>query len=183
MAESDSPSTYSALELEDVAELLGVSERMVRNYIKDNDLPCRGDGRGRRFAWPEVREWYVQYRISLSGSRGSLGVSMPEVGKESIDQAVLRRTVAEANLKELQLATGRGDVVAVKDVERSVGKVAAGLKTAILAMPSKMAGSMVGLKTKAQAAEVLRGEAETLCRKLIMIGRESAALPEGSDAG
>jgi hypothetical protein len=71
------PNEMEALELEDVASLLEASERMVRNYIKDNGLPCSGDGRGQRFVWAYVCEWYVKYRIELAGSRGNLGSQIP----------------------------------------------------------------------------------------------------------
>lgn len=154
------------LELEDVASLLGVSERMIRNYMKDNDLPCIGDGRGRRFVWAEVREWYVRYRIEKDGNRGNEPCQIPGDDDENMDEVQLRKLKAEADLKELELATKRGEVVAIEDVKRSMENVAASLKSAILAMPSKLATRLVGMRDKRAINDVLTGEAEELCRKL-----------------
>jgi excisionase family DNA binding protein len=169
------------LELEDIASLLGVSERMVRNYIKDNDLPCVGDGRGRRFVWADVREWYVSYRIEKDGSRGNEACQIPEDDAENMEQASLRKLKAEADLKELELATKRGEVVAIEDVKRSVENVAASLKSAILAMPSKLATRLVGMKDKRAINDVLTGEAEELCRKLQHVADKPVDDGEESD--
>ena len=40
---------------------LGVGERQLRN-LETKGLPCRGDGRAKRYAWPLVWEWYAVYR-------------------------------------------------------------------------------------------------------------------------
>lgn len=176
MSADETPSTYSALELEDVAELLGVSARMVRNYIKDNDLPCSGDGRGRRFSWPAVREWYVQYRIELAGSRGSLGISVPARDEETYDQAVLRKVKKEADLLEIKLARERGQVVAIADAKAAMARVASSLRTAILAMPAKLTGQLFGVKDRKRIQEILQREAEAQCRRLM------ALRPSSSDA-
>jgi phage terminase Nu1 subunit (DNA packaging protein) len=169
------------LELEDIALLLGVSGRMVRNYIKNNNLTCVGDGRGRRFIWSDVREWYVSYRIERDGSRGNEGCQIPEDDTENMEEASLRKLKAEADLKELELATKRGEVVAIEDVKRSVENVAASLKSAILAMPSKLATRLVGIKDKRAVNDVLTGEAEELCRKLQHVGRRPVEDDEEGD--
>lgn len=174
------PNEMEALELEDIASLLGVSERMVRNYIKDNKLPCNGDGRGRRFAWPQVREWYVQYRIELAGSRGSLGVSVPPIDDETLDQATLRRVKAEADLKELQLARERGQVAAVADVERVLSAAVMAVQTQVLAVPSRLATQMLGLEDHARAVAILTAEMRQLLSNLPTIDavREAAVTAE-----
>src|SRR5262245_3627135 len=111
------PKNYEALDTETIAELLGVSARQVRNLVKDKGLPSRDDPRGRRFVWPDVLEWYVKYRTEMRGSRGNGSAteeSQPEEqDQETLEQATTRKTIAEANLKELELATKRGQVVAV----------------------------------------------------------------------
>lgn len=163
------PNGMETLELEDVASLLGVSERMVRNYIKDNNLPCVGDGRGRRFVWADVREWYVQYRIQLSGSRGSLGVSVPSADEETLDEAVLRKTKAEADLKELQLARERGQVASVADVEKVLASSTLAIQTQVLAVPSRLATRMLGLQDHGQAVAILEAEMRQVLTNLSTI--------------
>lgn len=168
------PNEMEALDIEDVASLLGVSERMVRNYINDNDLPCRGDGRGRRFIWSEVREWYVAYRIEKDGSRRN-GLTPAEFSpqiptSETFTEATLRKVKAEADLLEVKLAKERGLVVAVADVQRNVSKVAVAIKTAVLAMPDKLTDQLFGLKDKKRLRSILERETSDICRKLMDVG-------------
>jgi excisionase family DNA binding protein len=181
MSSGETPSTYSALELDDVAELLGVSSRMIRNYIKDNDLPCSGDGRGRRFAWAEVREWYVQYRIDLAGSRGSLGVSVPSRDGETYDEAVLRKVKKEADLLEIKLARERGQVVAIADAKAAMARVSSALRTSILSMPAKLTGHLYGVKDRKRIQEILQREADALCRRLMALRPNTADADAGDD--
>lgn len=181
MADLDSPSTYSALELEDVAELLGVSERMVRNYIKNNDMPCSGDGRGRRFQWPEVRERYVQYRIELAGNRGSLGISVPSRDEETFDQAALRKMKGDADLVEIKVARERGQVVAIADAKMAMARVASSLRTAILAMPARLTGHLFGVKDRKRIQEILQREADAQCRRLMALTPTVEQVGDDSD--
>jgi phage terminase Nu1 subunit (DNA packaging protein) len=169
------------LELEDIASLLGVSERMIRNYIKDNALPCRNDGRKRVFVWDEVREWYVAYRIAKDGSRGSLSTQVPV--KEDINAASLRKTVAEADLKELQLAKERGQVAAIDDVERILSAANMATQTQILAVPSRLATQMLGLEDHGRAVSILEAEMRQLLSNLATIDavKESVGLQQRED--
>jgi phage terminase Nu1 subunit (DNA packaging protein) len=186
MSIDDSPIEMTALDVDDVAQLLCVSPRMIRNYIKENDLPCRGDGRGRRFAWPDVLEWFVSYRLGIAGSRGKTGQSRQDKDPVALqlEQMAenLRKTTAEADRLELKLAQERGEVVATRDVEASIAKVASSIKTAILAMPAKLANRVYGVKDKGSVRSILDREARDLCARLATIGQESAPKPAGDDA-
>jgi len=168
------------LELEGIASLLGVSERMVRNYIKDNELPCIGTGRSRRFVWADVLEWHAQYRIRLAGSRGSPTSSAEQ---ETLDQAMLRKTVAEADLKELQLARERGQVASIADVEKVLAASVLATQTQILAIPSRLATRMLGITEHAQAVSVLDAEMRQLLTNLATIDAVKEAAACGGGAG
>lgn len=62
----------SGLEMDEkaVALHLGVSTRMVRNYLRLHELPCVGNGRERKFEWLKVLEWYVGYRVNVGFKGG-----------------------------------------------------------------------------------------------------------------
>lgn len=164
------PNEMEALELEDIASLLGVSERMVRNYIKDNNLPCRQDGRKRLFVWNEVREWYVAYRIDLAGSRGSLAPQIPVNGdNESLEEAILRKTKAEADIKELQLAEMRKQVASIEDVEKVLTSANLATKTQIEALPSKLAIQLIGIDDQGKIHGIIQRETFQLLTNLATI--------------
>jgi phage terminase Nu1 subunit (DNA packaging protein) len=156
----------SALDTDDIASLLGVSDRQVRNYVKDKGLPCKDDPRGRRFSWPDVLEWYIIFRLEKSGSRGNPEPDPATDQTESMEAALCRKTVAEADLKELELATKRGQVVAVADVHRTMANLSKAMQTKILSMPTKLSARLVGLKEREQIRHVLDREARQLCHDL-----------------
>lgn len=165
----------AALDTDDVAALLDVSDRQVRNYVKDKGLPSFDDGRGRRFVWSEVLAWYVRFCAEKAGSRGSQEDEEPEVKGETFNEAICRKTVAEADLKELQLARERGQVVAIVDAQRMLANLAKAMQTKILSWPTKMAGRLVGLKEREQYRHVLDREARQLCHDLSTINAKPAA--------
>jgi excisionase family DNA binding protein len=165
----------TALDTDDVAALLDVSDRQVRNYVKDKGLPSFDDGRGRRFVWAEVLAWYVRFCAEKAGSRGSQEQAPEAAQKESFEAASTRKTIAEADLKELQLARERGQVVAIGDAQRMLANLAKAMQTKILSWPTKMAGRLVGLKEREQYRHVLDRESRQLCHDLSTINAKPAA--------
>ncbi|ADV83863.1 hypothetical protein AciPR4_3105 [Terriglobus saanensis SP1PR4] len=164
--------------------MLGKSERMIRNYIKDNGLPFVGDGRERRFIWAKVLEWYVAYRINLDGNRGNgLGASSlaPQIPtSETFDEAALRKLRAEADLVELKLASARGEVAAIADVERVLAASSISIQTQLLAVPSRLATQMLGLEDHGRAIAILEAEMRQVLTNLSTIDavREATGLAD-----
>ncbi|WP_446744286.1 helix-turn-helix domain-containing protein [Silvibacterium acidisoli] len=181
MPKGDQPKNFDVMTAPDVAELLGVSEKTVRNWMNKNGLPFQEAGRGRLLNWHEALKWYVNYRIAESGNDGN-GVSNKDAEteikpRETLEQAIQRKTIAEADRLELKLAQERGYVVAVSDVEKSVAAVATALKQAILGMPSKLITRLYGVRDKNAIRAILDAEARDLCVKLATIGQKSAPAP------
>lgn len=158
---------YEALDTETVAELLGVTARQVRNWVKDKGLPSRDDARGRRFIWRDTLEWYVSYRAEKDGSRGSQAPPEPAADEtESLEEATTRKTIAEADLKELELATKRGEVVAIADAERTIATIAKNIQQKLLAVASKLTSRLVGTTDRNRINAILDGEMRSLCAEL-----------------
>lgn len=176
-----SEKNFEALDTDDVAALLGVSDRMVRNYVKDKGLPCKGDGRSRLFVWRDVLEWYVQYRLEMAGSRGNEQQAPEGDEGETLDQALCRKTIAEADLKELQLAKERALVVSVADVERNIADVGKSIQTKILGFPTKLVGRVFGMKDRNALKAVLDSEARQICQELVQLGQIEKSEGGGED--
>lgn len=172
------------LTTKDLERLLGVSDRMVRNYANDGGMPSVGEGRNRHFIWAGVLEWWVDYQINLRGNRGSAkpvaGLSDPaSITIEQLKQN-LRKTTVESDRLELKLAQERGEVVAIGDVQSSVEKVASALKTSILGWPQKLTPQLVAVKDRATMRGILDKAARELCRQLATIGQSSAPEPKAA---
>ena len=180
---------FEALDIEDVAALLGVSVRMVRNYSKDKGLPCIGDGRGKRFVWLKVLEWYVAYRLDLAVQKGGNGGNGnghrgSEEEPETLDEAMLRKTAAEASLKELELAQKRGQVVAVDDAKAAITTVSKNIQQKLLSVPAKLTPRLVGTSDRNRINTILDKEMRQLCTELAAVSVQQAkrkAEPEEED--
>lgn len=169
---------FDALDSETVAELLGVTVRMLRIYCKDKGLPFHGDPRGRSFRWSEVREWFVEYRIAQAQNCGNGGNATPpkppdsdpeapqEVPQETFKEALTRKTRADADLKELELAVKRGQVVAIEDVRKTLEGLFTTVKQKILAIPSKLGGRLDGIRDRNQRKAILEAECRQVCQEL-----------------
>lgn len=172
---------YEALDTESVADLLGVSARQVRNWAKDKGLPSKDDPRGRRFIWRDTLEWYISYRAEKDGSRGSQqSASAPESdtdNAETFDQALTRKTIADANLKELELATKRGQVVAIADAQRAIEVVSKNVQQKLLSVPAKLTGRLMGVADRNRIHAILEVEMKQQCTELAGISLQANKRP------
>jgi excisionase family DNA binding protein len=196
MAKSKQPAKREFLAIDDVAELLLVTDRTIRNWLKDKAMPSVSDERGRRFAWNEVLPWYVKMRAEEDGNARKRVLSWPvaetpeppdeesEAEKECARQALLfqtgrealfRKNIAEADLKELELAERRRQVVAVEDVARIMGDTAKNLQVEILGWPTLMIGRIFGVRDRNQLFALLTNSARDLCTRLAGVETETPA--------
>lgn len=175
MAKSKEPAKFEVLAIDDVAAMLMVSDRTIRNWLKDKDMPSISDERGRRFDWSKVLPWYVKMRAEEGGSERKPeapttweDIERPQM-KENFDQALCRKTIAEADLKELELASKRRDVVAVADVSRIMQDVSKNLQIEILGWPTLMIGQIFGQRDRNRLFEILTRSAKELCTRLVHV--------------
>lgn len=169
---------YEVVDLETVAALLRRSPRQINNYINLKGLPSQGAGRRRTFNWFDVLEWYVGYRIELEMRGGSGGNdeadpeaeasdSDPQSGKpEDIRAANLRKTRAEANLKELALSRQRSEVIAIGDAKARLDRLMGNLRARLLSMPPKLASRIEGLPARTDREAAIKEEIEAVCREI-----------------
>lgn len=158
--------------VEDVAELLGVTPKTVRNWINKNDLPCKDDGRRRVLVWAEALEWYVQMRIVRDGNAGSAPEPDADERAETLEAAETRKTIAEADLKELRLAQLRNQLVPADEVGRNVGRVASAIKTKLDALPNSLAMRLLGKSDRVEVQQILQDAVYRIKLELASVGTE-----------
>jgi phage terminase Nu1 subunit (DNA packaging protein) len=150
------------LTVADIAELLGVTPRQVRNWIAEKGLPAKDGNRGRILNWPETLTWFVAYRISEGGNGGNgkaaPGQNTPDEPEEDYDHALARKVRAEADLTELKLARERGQVAAIADVEKVLSAANSSTRTLIQAFPAQLAPQLLGLEDRAAIYTLLQRE-------------------------
>ncbi len=95
----------SRLSQKELASLLLVEDRTVRN-LKDEGVPCHGEGRGRYYVWAEVEPWWFQRRARLVANRRNLGGDIPD-----LLESEARKAAADAEMAEMKAATMRGGLL------------------------------------------------------------------------
>jgi phage terminase Nu1 subunit (DNA packaging protein) len=177
----------SALSAVELAELFDVSEKTIRNWMNSNGLPFTAAGRGRVVAWPDALKWFVEYRIAEAGSVGKFSKNQASTDKpvatESYEDALGRKTRAEADLKELQLARERGQVAAIADVEKVLSASTLATQTQILAVPSRLSTQMLGIEDQSRAVAILTAEMRQLLSNLATIDAIRESPVQVEDAG
>ncbi len=167
------------MDIETVADLLSVSSRQIRTYITAG-LPAGRDGRKPVFRWPEVLDWYVGYKSAIEYGERPLASAddadlddeaLPEDDaaqgkKEDIRSASLRKTRADADLKELALSRERAEVITIADARSRLDRLFGNLRSQLLGMPPKLATRLAGIPEPTAMESVIKEEMETLCRDL-----------------
>ncbi|HSU19921.1 MAG TPA: hypothetical protein VLI45_09290 [Acidobacteriaceae bacterium] len=164
------------MDIETVADLLDVSTRQIRTYVTQFGCPSRKEGRTPVFSWPEVLNWYVGYKSALeAGDRAAVAQDEPDVDEgepagqrpnEDIRQATLRKTRAEANLKELALSRLRSEVITIADAKVRLDRMLGNLRAKLLGMAPKLASRIEGLKVRTEREAAIKDEIEALCREI-----------------
>jgi phage terminase Nu1 subunit (DNA packaging protein) len=140
----------------EVARRLLIDERSLRYMVSEKGAPKHGHGKDAFFEWDEIFTWFLAYRLDLAVQK-----ACPKLDKEdsaNLNEAVERRAIAEAALAELKLSRERGEVIAVSDVEKTVGNANANVRTRLLAIPSKLAAQIAGVSSKPKVKAMLEKE-------------------------
>lgn len=161
---------FASLSTAEAAKLFDVDERTIRNWMTGNGLPFTGDGKRRRISASAAVQWYVSWRLAESGKSGKKRPSATQIDDtESYENALARKTRAEANLKELQLAKAREEVASIADVERVLSASNMAVQTQLLAVPSRLATQMLGLEDHGRAVAILTTEMRQVLTNLASI--------------
>ena len=92
-------------------------DRTIRNWEKeDPPLPSHGSGKGKYYVWSETFTWWRSREFaSLIRATSQEGGKVPSI---AVSEA--RDAAAKAEIRELELAEKRAQLVALRDVEARV---------------------------------------------------------------
>ncbi len=164
---------YEATDAETVAGLLlgkgdsGISVRQLRNYC---DLGCPYEERDRKryFNWHKVLAWYIVFKSGGTDSTPEEGSEAPVPHKKPRDlhQENLRKTTADADIKELQLSKMRSEVITTTDAKIRLDRMMGNLRSRLLSLPPKVSARINGLKEPAAREAAIKEELEAICRDI-----------------
>lgn len=127
----------SLVDVGKVAVALNIEERRVQQLVKEG-MPREARG---QYDAVKCLLWYVRY-LQAALEKKSLPMQDGSYAGEREERVRLLR--ADADLKEIELAKERGQLVALRDVEDFNVDVVLTTKARIMAVPPRLAPELVG---------------------------------------
>lgn len=145
------------LTIAQVARLLNLSDRQVYNLVNRAVFAKHGQRKQAYYVWNEVLDGYLADKLA------QLRPAESKQDADNLAEAELRRTNADAKLKELKAAELEGNLVPVDWVIQTETKMNSAAKTRILGIPSDLARSM-----PAEHRREVKSKAERICKQACM---------------
>ncbi len=136
----------------ELAALLGLSTRQIRN-LEAEGIPFRSDGRRKEYPVPDAIRWYVG-RKQEEAERA--------VERTDYEEALARKTLAEARRAELQLAELEGSLIPRALAEQMLGRVLERIRSRLTAIPGVYSTQLAGLSPRALVQPLRRMVQEVL---------------------
>jgi phage terminase Nu1 subunit (DNA packaging protein) len=148
-----------------VAQRLQLTPRRIQQLVAEKPEGLPRESRS-RYDIDKVLDWYIaRLERQLAGESD-------EEGSISYNRERARDRAAGADLREIELAERRGQLVAITDVEKAMTDLVVAAKAAILGVPGRVALSLVGIDAGG-IREKLEHELEAALGKLA--GNQSGA--------
>lgn len=133
------------------ARRLGMTPQAIGVWASRAGAPVEGVGAKRRLIWPDFPKWR-DAELARQIREEAKAAAKPG----DFDEARTRKMAAEAELAEHELAKQRGDLITLADAEKEAELVFDRLRARLVAIPTKEAHRVVGLKKLPEATRVLR---------------------------
>ncbi|MDP2077331.1 MAG: hypothetical protein Q8J85_04745 [Sulfuricurvum sp.] len=135
------------LSAKDTAILLNVTTRSIQGY-KEKGIPIT-DSKPPKYPAREVVLWAIK--------NGVIDFALSTVTSAELEALPPRerKDLADAQLKELELAKKRGEVISVAEALEENSRVLVAFRARILSIPSSVAPSIVTCETVAEANAML----------------------------
>lgn len=138
----------------ELAKLLGVSSRNIRNLANDGELSCTVQGKNRKYDPAVAVREYIDYEKRKSaGKHTDKNAAEIELEKMKADLDWKR---ARADMAELELEELRGNMHSSLDVADMTADLIMTVKALLLALPGQLAVDLAETSNAGEASEILR---------------------------
>lgn len=148
----DSAGSDDKLPPASAADRLGITKRQLLN-LAERGMPKHGHGKDVYYAWPEIRDWYLTYRLDIAHPKGAF-----DSQDESLIGAQTRKYMADARRAEIKLARERGEVASIQDIQRVLEQCNANVRARLIAIPGKLTPKLVNIGSKPKVKGILEKE-------------------------
>lgn len=125
----------------ELAEVLGVSMVSITTWMGDGMPYVEGGGKGKPFVFEttECIEWWAENKRRRKAKPNPQNpFEEPGDAPETIEEADRRKTIAQADKAELELAKAAGRVVEIADVAQVVAEMNVRVRTRLLGIGNKV---------------------------------------------
>lgn len=132
--------------------MVGVSSRQITNYVKDG-MPFINIGNSKQRSFPIKKciDWLIL--------KGYMEIKYDKSTETEEDLEDLppkeRKDLADARLKELELAKKKGELISLDEIRTEVEYIVSSVKNKALGVPSKIAPALIGIGTIAETKAIL----------------------------
>lgn len=130
-------------------EILNVTSDRLHK-LREVGMPHTGFKRATKYPLTLCIQWYIAYEVQRSLEKQK----SPDTVLDK-DEAMVRKMTAEALIKEVELEQIRGTLVNIEDAEKDLGKHLGIVRGGLLSFPARVSPYLVGLKTEADAREMI----------------------------
>lgn len=127
-----------------IASLLDLTPRYITKLVKEKGFPRIAPG---KYDDDSSVRWYVRFQRKR--------IEELERGSESEQRARARLHSALADIKQMDLAERRRQLVSIPDVIREIERILVAMRAKILSIPKKAAPRLVGKKKPSQIEALL----------------------------
>ena len=144
-----------------LAEILGLSVRRISQLTNAGVLTNVSRG---KYDLRQAIQAYIAYRVEAEQKKA--------VGNQSLTLAEVKRLkeMVEVELKKMQLRRKKGELLERDELTKVCQTIVANAKTRFLAMPTKIAPLLVGLKNIKKIKTILEKEVHSILEELAKLG-------------
>lgn len=132
------------LNAEKLAAFMNLSKQRVHQLVAEG-LPRKLRG---KYDLYECAQWYIKYLQAVIEKKA---IPMDEGEYASEQKERVRKMRFDADLKEIELARQRGQLVAIADVENEITNLALTTKARIMAVAPRLAPELLGESSRVMA--------------------------------
>lgn len=157
--------------LEQISTILNMTPQMLNRHVKLHGMPRVSRG---EYDMVKCVHWYIAYKDRQ--------IQEARRGKETEAQARQRLVIADANMKELQYAKARAEVVEVDVAKQLWARLVLSFKSRVLLMPSKVATLVMGRKDPNEVREIIEKEVMEALNELSQSRIDTAGISRSGQA-
>jgi phage terminase Nu1 subunit (DNA packaging protein) len=138
--------------IKQIAEILNLTRSRIQQLVQEG-LPKKLRG---KYDQDVCVGWYIRYLQALVEKKAIVGEGGAVLADERHER--LRLLSADADLREIELARERGQLVAIEDVEHEMADLILVTKARVLAVGARVAPALVGETSRLMIQAIIEKE-------------------------